>query len=182
MKIRQLRKRLETERKIALRRFEKHRRKNLLATPGDFPYIIVLDRLKPLYNIGKIFRSAEAFGAHEVHLIGIDFFDPAPAMGSFKWVPARFHETFDTCYQDLTARGYEIFTLEPTNGKPLTTSTLPKKSAFIFGHEEFGISFDPRDFEGISSLRIPQRGKLQSLNVSVAASLVMYEYFRQHEK
>lgn len=180
MKIRQLRKQLETERKIALRRFERHRRKNLLATPGDLPFVIVLDRLKPAFNIGKIFRSSEAFGAHEVHLIGIDFFDPAPAMGSFKWVPARFHESFETCYQDLKARHYALFTLEPERGKPLPTTTLPRRSAFIFGHEEFGLSFDPRDFDGICPLRIPQLGKVQSLNVSVAASLVMYEYFRQH--
>ncbi|MDX9787051.1 MAG: TrmH family RNA methyltransferase [Desulfobacterales bacterium] len=180
MTIRQFRRRLQNQRKHALRSFERHRRKNLLATPGEYAYIIVLDQLKPTFNIGKIFRSAEAFGAHEVHVIGTPFFDPTPAMGSFKWVPARFHDTFDACYQTLRERGYSLFTLDPSTGTPLPETTLPKNSAFIFGHEEFGISFDPLDYEGIASLRIPQLGKVQSLNVSIAASLVMYEYTRQH--
>ncbi len=181
MKLRQYKRKLEADRKNTLRRFERHRRKNLLATPGEFPFIIVLDQLKPTFNIGKIFRSAEAFGAHEVHVVGTPFFDPAPAMGSFKWVPARFYDTFDACYEVLTARGYFLFTLEPTNGRPLPKTPLPEKSAFIFGHEEFGISFNPKDYTGISSLKIPQVGKVQSLNVSIAASLLMYEYVRQHD-
>lgn len=180
MTIRQCRRRLQTQRKNALRSFERHRRKNLLATPGEYAYIIVLDQLKPTFNIGKIFRSAEAFGAREVHIIGTTFFDPTPAMGSFKWVPARFFETFDACYGVLRERRYSLFTLDPATGTSLPETTLPENSAFIFGHEEFGISFDPRDYEGISSLRIPQLGKVQSLNVSIAASLVMYEYIRQH--
>lgn len=166
----------------ALRRFERHRRANLLATSGPHQYIIVLDRLKPLFNIGKIFRSADAFGAHEVHLIGIDTFDPGPAMGSFKWVPARFHDNFEACYQNLDDRGYALFTLEAEAGRPLSGTHMPKKSAFILGHEEFGLSFSPADYPGIRSLRIPNLGKVQSLNVSVAASIVMYEYLRQHDE
>lgn len=171
---------MEMQRRNALRRFERHRRKNLMAAPGVHQYVIVLDHLKPTFNIGKIFRSADAFGAREVHIIGTDFFDPAPAMGSFKWVPARFYETFDASYEDLIAREYSLFTLEPTTGRSLADAPLPENAAFIFGHEEFGISFDPREYDRISSIRIPQLGKVQSLNVSIAASLVMYEYLRQH--
>lgn len=180
MTIRQFRRKIHNQRKHALRSFERHRRKNLLATPGEYPYIIVLDQLKPTFNIGKIFRSAEAFGAHEVHIVGTKFFDPTPAMGSFKWVPARFHDTFLSCYEALRERGYSFFILDPSDGTSLPATPLPQHSAFIFGHEEFGFSFNPKDFEGISALRIPQLGKVQSLNVSIAASVVMYEYIRQH--
>lgn len=177
---REMRRRMKLERINTLKRFQRHKRKNMLATPGPHAYIVVLDGLKPTFNIGKIFRSAEAFGAHEVHLVGTDFFDPAPAVGAFKWVPARFHETFDACHRDLSDRGYSMFTLEPEDGRPLLDVALPEKSAFIFGHEEFGISFDKNDYENISTIRIPQFGRSQSLNVSVAASIVMYEYVRQH--
>ena len=52
----------------ATRRFIKQKRLDLLAPPGRHKFIVVLDRLKPLFNIGKIFRSADAFGAAEVHL------------------------------------------------------------------------------------------------------------------
>ncbi len=177
---RQMRKRMALERLNTLKRFQRHQRRNLLATAGCHKFIIVLDNLKPTFNIGKIFRSAEAFGAREIHLIGTDFFDPAPAVGAFKWVPARFHATFHACYQELTAQEYRLHTLEPDADTPLTTAVLPRKSAFVFGHEEFGISFNKEDFPGIRSLRIPQFGRSQSLNVSIAASIVMYDYVRRH--
>lgn len=177
---RKLRRLIRKEQEQTLRRFRKQKNRNLLAEPGPYPYVVVLDHLKPSYNVGKIFRSADAFGAHEVHLVGIDFFNPAPAMGSFKWVPARFHNTAETCIDELMTRGYSLFTLEPDADIDMTAIPLPERSAFIFGHEEFGLSFDPADFPGVRSVKIPQFGRVQSLNVSIAASVVMYEYIRQH--
>lgn len=172
---------LRLTRKWAAKQYEKQRRHNLVyATPGIHDFVIILDNLKPSYNIGKIFRSADAFGAREVHLIGIDYFECKSAKGAFKWVPARFHETFDSCYQSLNEEGYTLFTLEPGQDNPLSRTRLPKKSGFVFGHEEFGLSFDPVDYEGVTGLSIPQYGRVESLNVSVAASVVMYEYQRQH--
>jgi tRNA G18 (ribose-2'-O)-methylase SpoU len=176
---RECRNQLRAERRNAMQRYEKHRRRNLLASPGANPFIIVLDHLKAGFNVPKIFRSAEAFGAHEVHLIGIGPFDPAPAKGAFKNVPARFHEDFDSCYRDLVARGYRLFTLEPDCSNSIMTTPLPEKAAFIMGHEERGISFDRQDYPEVDCLTIPQVGRVQSLNVSVAASIVMYEYARQ---
>lgn len=163
-----------------LQRYEKQRRRNLLAEPGCHDMVLVLDHLRPGFNVPKIFRSAEAFGVHEIHLVGIGPFDPAPAKGTFKQVPARFSEEIDGSLQDLTARGYTLFTLEACDGEPLQQAQLPRKSAFIFGHEERGLSFDPDQLPGIRRLLIPQYGKVESLNVSVAASIVMYEYVRQH--
>lgn len=175
-KVRQM---MKAEREMAKRRFRRQRNKNFLAKPGIHECIVVLDHLKPTYNIGKIFRSAEAFGAKELHLVGIDYFDPAPGMGAFKWVPAVFHQSFYPCYTDLLEKGYTPFILEPGKGKPVMDVDLPLKSAFIFGHEEHGISFEPDLFPEIKPLTIPQFGKSQSLNVSVAASIILYEYIRQ---
>ena len=176
-KIRQM---MRAEREAAKRRFRRQRNRNYLATPGVHKCIIVLDSLKPTFNIGKIFRSAEAFGCQELHLIGIDFFDPGPAMGAFKWVPTHFHSRFMTCYAQLVERGYTPFILEPGQGTAIMQTRLPLKSAFVFGHEEFGISFEPDLFPRVRRLTIPQYGRSQSLNVSVAASIVLYEYTRQH--
>ncbi len=142
--------------------------------------IIVLDHLKSGFNVPKIFRSAEAFGAREVHLVGIPPFDPAPAKGSFRKVPARFYDDFTNCHRTLVERGYELFLLAPGAAEPLSETPLPPQSAFVFGHEEFGPSFDRRAFPDLRTLSIPQFGSVQSLNVSVAASVVMYEYARQH--
>lgn len=171
---------MKSERDLAQKRFRRQRNKNMLASPGIHDCIIVLDGLKPTFNIGKIFRSAEAFGAREIHLIDIDFFDPAPGMGAFKWVPAKFYRDFYPCYLELIKNNYTPFILEPGKGEPIMRSQLPLKSAFIFGHEEFGISFEPDLFPDIQRLTIPQYGKSESLNVSVAASIILYEYVRQH--
>jgi tRNA G18 (ribose-2'-O)-methylase SpoU len=167
------------KREQAMRRYEKHRRRNYLARAGVHEFVVVLDNLKQSFNIGKIFRSADAMGAAAVHLIGTDFFDPSPAKGSFKWVPAVFHDDFSSCYKELQEDGYQIFTLEPEKGQLLNQSNLFGKNAFVFGHEEFGLSFERDDYPEIRQLTIPQFGKVQSLNVSISASIVMYEYVRQ---
>ena len=65
------RKKSKETRKISQKRYEKHRRYNMLyAEPGLYDFVIVLDHLKPGFNIGKIYRSAESFGAKDVHLFG----------------------------------------------------------------------------------------------------------------
>ncbi|BCR04551.1 hypothetical protein DESUT3_16200 [Desulfuromonas versatilis] len=166
--------------KDILLRYGKERQRNLLARPGVHDYVVVLDSLKPGFNIPKVFRSAEALGAREVHLIDIGPFDPAPAKGSFRKVPARFHDNFQGCWDALRAQGYDLFLLDPAGENPLPATALPGKSAFVFGHEEWGFSFDPANYPGLRRLAIPQYGQVQSLNVSIAASIVMYEYVRQH--
>lgn len=174
-----LRRSKRKSRNLALQRYEKQRRRNLLATPGIHDFIIVLDHLKAGFNVPKIFRSAEAFGAQELHLINIGPFDPSPAKGAFKNVPSRFFDSFGECYSELKQRGYTMLTLEAEKGVKLAKATLPEKSAFIFGHEEMGLSFDPNEYPDIQSLSIPQYGRVESLNVSIAASIVMYEYVCQ---
>ncbi len=180
MGLRKLRRKLHQQRIAAQKRFRRQKNANRLATAGVHSFILVLDNLKPAFNVGKIFRSADAFGAREIHLVGIDFFDPAPSMGSFKWVPARFNEDFASVYHSLRHRDYTLFSLEPQNGPPLHAHCLPLRSAFIFGHEEYGLSFDPQDYPDIQPLSIPQFGQVESLNVSNAATVVMWEFLRQH--
>ena len=164
-------------------RFIRARRRNMVdAAYGIHPCILILDGLKPDFNIGKIFRVADAFSAREIHLINVDFFDPDPAKGSVRWVPFVQHDDFAACYRAVSEQGYQCVILEPGQKQVLGSVTFPEKSAFIFGHEEFGLSFEPADYPDISSLSIPQWGHVQSLNVSVAASIVLYEYVRQHGK
>ncbi|BAO43483.1 TrmH family RNA methyltransferase [Thiolapillus brandeum] len=171
----------ERRREQMLRAYEKNRRRNLLAKPGKHDFIVVLDHLKAGYNVPKIFRSAEAFGAHEVQLIDIGPFDPSPAKGAFRQVPARFFGNFDQSHKDLRARDYTLYALSPDSRHALPGEILPDRSAFIFGHEEIGLSFDPADYPDIQLLHIPQFGRVESLNVSIAASIVMYEYTRQRQ-
>ncbi len=164
----------------ALWRYQKNRRQNLLAEPGPHAVALVLDRLKADFNVPKIFRSAEAFGAHAVHLVDIAPFDPAPAKGGFKHVPARFHEDFAICRQALDDDDFQLVALDPFAETLLHQTELPPRCAFVLGHELHGLSAEARASSGALFVRIPQWGSVDSLNVAVAASVALYEYARQH--
>ncbi|MCG7967827.1 MAG: TrmH family RNA methyltransferase [Candidatus Thiodiazotropha taylori] len=164
----------------ALLRYTKQRQRNLLAKPGVNDFILVLDHMKAGFNVAKIFRSAEAFGAAEVHLIDIGPFDPSPGKGAFKKVPAKFYDNFEQSYQDLVERDYRIVALSGDCERLSTETALHRRTAFVLGHEEWGHSFELSDYPEISCLAIPQFGQIESLNVAVAASIMMYEYIRQH--
>lgn len=150
------------------------------AKPGVHQFVLVLDCLKPDFNVGKIFRTAETFGAHEVMLSGIEWFDPGPGVGSFKKVPSKFFKNFADCKAELLGRGYQIFALAPGAGEALGKVAFPLKTALVLGNEGVGLSFDSQATQGVTPLRIAQYGQSQSLNVSVAASIAAYEYVRQH--
>lgn len=172
--------RRKASRADALARYQRERLRNRLAEPGPLPVVLVLDHLKAGYNVPKIFRSAQAFGALEVHLIGIGPFDPAPAKGAFRRVPARFYEGIHHSLERLGELGCTPFVLAAGAAEPLHRARLPERCAFLLGHEEFGFSFDPADHPGLGALAIPLLGPMESLNVSIAASIALYEYSRQH--
>jgi tRNA G18 (ribose-2'-O)-methylase SpoU len=161
-------------------RYRKEVQRNLLARPGLHDFIVVLDRLKASFNVANILRCAEVFGACEVQLIDIGVFDPAPAKGALRKIPARFPTDFSSCHADLSARDYTLYLLVPDGELNLRDLAFEKKSAFVFGHEEFGPSFAPGDFPDIKTVSIPQFGETESLNVSNTAAIVLFEYIRQH--
>lgn len=160
-------------------RYRKELQRNLLATPGYHSFVLVLDGLKTGFNVAKILRSAEVFGAHQVHLVNIGVFDPAPAKGALRKVPVRLFESFAESHAELKTAGYRSFLLGPAANENLGAVPLPEKTAFILGHEEFGPSVVGSDYPDLQSLSISQFGQTESLNVSVAAGIVMYEYARQ---
>ena len=177
---RQHRNKQEERYRTAMRRYNKDRQRNVMAQPGEHPFILILDHLQAGFNVPKIFRTAEAFGAHEIHLINVEPFDPAPAKGAFRKVPAKFYDNISDCFTNLEERGYSLFTLEADKGNILYESKLPEKSAFILGNEDSGISFEYSAYPKIECLSIPHFGQTESLNVSIAASIVMYEYISQY--
>jgi tRNA G18 (ribose-2'-O)-methylase SpoU len=159
--------------------FERQRLLNkVLATPGPFPYVLILDHLKVDFNIGKIIRSAEAFGARAIDVVGTIYFDPMPAKGCMKRVPWVMRSTFIESFQHYQAQGYTFYAFDANAPVGLHEETFPDKSAFILGHEGFGFSFNKEDYPQIKYIKIPQFGLVESLNVSVAASIVMYEFTR----
>lgn len=162
--------------------FERQRLLNkVMSKPGPFPYVLVLDHLKVDFNIGKIIRSAEAFGAHAVDVVGTSFFDPLPAKGCMKRVPWNMHKTFHESYEKWDAQGYTFYAFDVDAKDSIHQVDFPDKSAFILGHEGFGFTFNKELYPKIKFMKIPQFGLVESLNVSVAASVVMYEFARSRD-
>ena len=159
--------------------FERQRLLNkMMSRPGPYPFVMILDNLKTDFNIGKIIRSAEAFGAQGVDVVGTTFFDPVPAKGCMKRVPWTMRKTFFESYQHYTNLGFTFFAFDTEATDHLHSIHLPDHSAFILGHEEYGLSFKKEDYPKIKWIKIPQTGLVESLNVAVAASIVMYEFNR----
>jgi tRNA G18 (ribose-2'-O)-methylase SpoU len=119
-------------------------------------------------------------GASAVHLVNVGPFDPAPAKGAFRKVPAHFHDSFRDARASLGDLDLHWFAFSPEAETALPDIALPSRAAFVFGHEERGLDFAAADYPDITWLRIPLAGPMESLNVSIAASIAMYEYGRQH--
>ena len=148
-------------------------------SPGPFSFVLVLDHLKAGFNVPKIIRAANAFGASELHLINIGMFDPGPAKGTLRQTRCLSYPTFKDSYAALSERGYTFYCLDHRSDETLGGTQFPEKTAFILGHEEYGFSFKREDYPLVRGLRIKQFGQVQSLNVSIAASLACYEWVRQ---
>lgn len=162
--------------------FERQRLMNkALAKPGPFPFVMILDHLKVDFNIGKIIRSADAFGAQAVDVVGTSFFDPHPAKGCMKRVPWTMVKTFHESYQRWSQEGYTFYAFDSEAPESIHHVNFPDRSAFILGHEGFGFTFKKDLYPGIKFIKIPQSGLVESLNVSVAASIVMYEFCRARD-
>ncbi|EQC50690.1 TrmH family RNA methyltransferase [Bacteriovorax sp. DB6_IX] len=165
------------------KKFEKELEINLeKSKEGIHELIIVLDHLKGNFNMGKIMRSAEIYSVKEVHIIGTKFFDPTPAKGALKRVKTYFYHSFDESAARIKELGFSAITFDSKATEYLNDCQLPEKSAFIFGHEEFGPMYDKDQFEASKVLKIKQYGLTESLNVSIAATISMYEYTNQHGK
>lgn len=159
--------------------FERQRLLNkVLGKPGPFPYVLILDHLKVDFNIGKIIRSAEAFGVQGIEVVGTPFFDPLPAKGCMKRVPWSMRGTFHEAYQKYADKGFTFYAFDSEASESLHEISFPDNSAFILGHEGMGLSFKKEHYPAIKWVKIPQIGMVESLNVSVAASIVMYEFVR----
>ena len=101
------------KRQYMLKTFERQRLLNKIhAKPGPHSFVLVLDHLKVDFNIGKIIRSAEAFGAAGVHIVGTSFFDPMPAKGCMKRVPFTMTPLFMQTYMELKLSGHTFYAFD----------------------------------------------------------------------
>ena len=150
------------------------------------PIIVILDDIRSLHNIGSVFRTGDAFRVEEIILCGITATPPnveihKTALGaedSMKW---RYFEETLPAIHELKAEGYTVFSVEQTeNSISLETLHLDRtqKYAVILGHEVHGVQQSVIDASH-GCIEIPQYGTKHSLNVSVTAGIVIWDFFKQ---
>jgi tRNA G18 (ribose-2'-O)-methylase SpoU len=143
--------------------------------------VVVLDNIRSAHNAGSVFRSCDAFKADKVYLCGITPVPPSAEIHKSA-LGAEFSVPWEHCPHTLEvvgrlkAEGYVTIAVEQTvNSLELGCFVREKgrKYAFIFGNEVDGVSQDVVDASDMA-LEIPQRGTKHSLNVSVAAGVVLW--------
>lgn len=152
------------------------------------PVVLVLDNIRSLYNVGSIFRTADAALVSEIILCG---YTPAPprieiektALGAVDTVPWRYEANATKAVADLQQNGWNVFAVEITDSSrsydSLTAEDFPL--ALVLGNELVGI-----ESEVVSAcdgaLEIPMYGVKHSLNVSVAAGIAVFEAVKVSRK
>lgn len=170
------------------------------------PLIVVLDNVRSLYNVGSVFRTCDAFRVEAIYLCGITATPPnaeihKTALGGEDSVSWRYFEHTEDAVRELHERGYFVYAIEQVehstklqelfNSKfkiqnsQLGDSSEPSPNtqhltpithhAVIFGNEVKGVQQSVVDMSD-GCLEIPQLGTKHSMNVSVTAGIVIWEF------
>lgn len=152
-----------------------------------FPIIVILNDIRSLNNIGSFFRTADAFNVEKIYLCGITANPPhrdiqKTALGATETVEWEFRRSILDLVQELKEQGITICSVEQTE-KTTFLQNVPQlkeqKFALVFGNEVNGVDqtvIDASDY----IIEIPQFGTKHSLNVSVCAGVVMWEFAKKY--
>ena len=147
---------------------------------------VVMENIHDPHNVSAMLRSCDAAGVLEAQLLyNIDAFPKIGKKSSAsagKWVERRKFKSVTDCYAKLRSEGFVIYaTRLDERAQSLYDLDLTCKVAFVFGNEHRGVSDEAAEkADGI--IQIPMLGMIQSLNVSVACAIVLYETLRQRLK
>ncbi len=146
---------------------------------------ILLHNVRSAYNVGSIFRTADAAGVSKIYLSGytprpVDRFGRAQkdiaktALGAEKFLAWEYAKESSTILKKARADGFRILGVEQdTRARDYRNFKLRGKTLFIFGNEVRGISPMLRDACD-ELVEIPMRGEKESLNVAVAAGIILF--------
>lgn len=142
--------------------------------------ILIADNVRSLHNIGSLFRSCDVFGMDALYLCGTSGTPPRKeisktALGGEERIPWKYFEKTSDALSHAKKEGCTLLGLELSEQSiPISTYTSPKSWALVVGHEILGVS--PEVMKQCDVLlQIPILGKKESLNVSVAAGIGLYE-------
>jgi tRNA (guanosine-2'-O-)-methyltransferase len=145
-------------------------------------FAVVLEDIFQPHNASAVIRTADIFGVQDVHVIENKYTNKVSrhvAKGSQKWITSKRYKSDGNntkiCLDNLRGNGYQIIATSPHNESCLLHDfDVTKKSAFVFGVEAEGVSeFVKEQADGF--LKIPMVGFTESLNISVAAAIILQD-------
>lgn len=147
------------------------------------PFVVVLDNVRSMNNVGSVFRTSDAFLCEKIYLCGIT---PKPphrdiqktALGATESVEWIYCENTSEIILNLKNEGYTIVSVEQVVNATMLNKFIPvkkQKYAFVFGHEVTGVSQEVVDLSD-TCVEIPQFGTKHSLNISVSTGVVLWDF------
>ncbi len=150
-------------------------------------FTVILENINDPHNLSAALRSCDATGILEVHLIYYGG-QPFPKLGhqssasALKWVDTHRYRSVEECFEKVSAQGKKIYTTHMSKeAKSLYDINFTEPCAIVFGNEHDGVSDEAHSLADGNFL-IPQVGMIQSLNISVACAISVYEAFRQRSE
>lgn len=146
---------------------------------GDARLRVVLDNIRSAFNVGSIFRTAEAAGVEHLHLCGISATPENPkvrktALGAERMVPWSHDLSTLAVLEALRAEGWTRVAVELTDRSvPYNEYRYPRRCALVFGHEVAGVPLPVLDACD-AVIEIPMAGRKNSLNVATSAGIVLF--------
>ena len=149
------------------------------------PLIVVLDNVRSQYNVGSVFRTSDAFRVECIYLCGISATPPhqeihKTALGAEDTVNWEYFKDTKEAILKLKSEGYYIYSIEQVEGSIMLENLQldpSKKYAVILGNEVKGVQQEVVDLSD-GCIEIPQYGTKHSLNVSTAAGIIIWDFFK----
>lgn len=147
------------------------------------PFLLLLDGVEDPHNLGAVLRTAEAAGVHgicipERRAVGLTSVVAKVSAGAIDHMPVSRVVNLTRLIEDLKKTGVWVYGIEPSGTKIYTQAELTGPLAIVVGGEGEGIRPGVRK-ECDELLRIPMMGKVESLNVSAAVAVILFEAVRQ---
>ncbi|MEU6645981.1 TrmH family RNA methyltransferase [Saccharomonospora sp. NPDC046836] len=145
-----------------------------------YPFHVAIENFQHDHNIGTVVRTANAFAAAAVHIVGKRRWNRRGAMVTDRYQHLYHHADVAALAEFAAAQGLPIVAVDNTPGaSPIETAALPRACVLLFGQEGPGLS-PAAQAAAAQVVSIAQFGTTRSINAGVAAGIVMHAWVRQH--
>jgi tRNA G18 (ribose-2'-O)-methylase SpoU len=144
------------------------------------PFHVAIENFQHDHNIGTVVRTANAFAAAEVHIVGRRRWNRRGAMVTDRYQHLRHHDDVGGLVAFAAEHGLAVVAVDNTPGsQPVETAAIPRECVLLFGQEGPGLSPGAQESASLV-VSIAQFGTTRSINAGVAAGIVMHAWIRQH--